>query len=119
MFGEEDAMRPNATDDRALTLIAEAILDASDEEITRVAIEHGVNVTALEQKVRTMIADRVAAADRTEEEIFVFLCQKYVQRADARQKKMGLQYTEAGTHDLAAELAKFFREKLVRGLTEE
>lgn len=39
--------------------------------------------------------------------IFEFLCGKYVQRADDRQKQMGLQYTEAETHDLARELAKF------------
>jgi hypothetical protein len=40
-------------------------------------------------------------------EIFEFLTRKYVQRADDRQKSMGLQYTEAETHDLAAEIARF------------
>jgi hypothetical protein len=43
-----------------------------------------------------------------EAEVFAFLCQKYVQRADARQKSMGLQYTEAETHGLAADMAKLF-----------
>lgn len=33
--------------------------------------------------------------------LFDLLSRKYVQRADARQKTMGLQYTEAETHDLA------------------
>lgn len=41
--------------------------------------------------------------------IFDFLCQKYVQRADARQKAMKLQYTEAETHDLAKEIRQFIR----------
>lgn len=40
-------------------------------------------------------------------DLFNFLCRKYVQRADARQKAMGLQYTEAETHDLAREIARF------------
>lgn len=39
-----------------------------------------------------------------EQEVFAFLNRKYVQRADERQKKMGLQYTEAETHDLAEEI---------------
>ena len=42
--------------------------------------------------------------------LFGFLERKYVQRADARQKEMGLQYTTAETHDLARELAKFLME---------
>ncbi len=45
----------------------------------------------------------------SEKAIFEFLCRKYVQRSDQRQKAMGLQYTEAETHDLAQELAAFFR----------
>lgn len=32
---------------------------------------------------------------------FQFLCKKYVQHADDRQKTLGLQYTTAETHDLA------------------
>lgn len=36
-----------------------------------------------------------------EEIIFSRLSAKYVQRADERQKAMGLQYTTAETHDLA------------------
>jgi hypothetical protein len=47
------------------------------------------------------------AATPFEDELFAFLCRKYVQRADGRQKKMGLQYTEAETHDLAREIARF------------
>jgi hypothetical protein len=42
-----------------------------------------------------------------ESDLFAFLCRKYVQRADDRQKEMGLQYTEAETHDLAKTIAKF------------
>lgn len=41
------------------------------------------------------------------EELFYFLTYKYVQRADERQKAMGLQYTEAETHDLAETIAGF------------
>ena len=51
-------MSPKITDDRALMLIAESILNASEDEIVRVAIQNGVDVTALERKVRTMIAER-------------------------------------------------------------
>jgi len=40
-------------------------------------------------------------------QVFALLCRKYVQRSDARQKEMGLQYTEAETHDLAELIAKF------------
>ena len=47
-----------------------------------------------------------------ESAIFEFLCRKYVQRADDRQRAMGLQYTEAETHDLASEMARFI-ERLV------
>lgn len=39
-----------------------------------------------------------------EEQIFAFLCRKYVQRADSRHREMGLQYMEAETHDLARAL---------------
>ena len=59
-------MSRNATDERTLALIAEGILDASDDEIMRVANEHGVNVAALERKVRAMIADRITAAEQTD-----------------------------------------------------
>lgn len=41
-----------------------------------------------------------------EEAIFAQLCAKYVQRADARQQSMGLQYTQAETHDLARFIAR-------------
>lgn len=35
---------------------------------------------------------------------FNWLCSKYVQQQDARQKEMGLQYTTAETHDLAEQI---------------
>jgi hypothetical protein len=41
--------------------------------------------------------------------LFNFLCRKYVQRSDDRQKAMGLQYMTAETHGLAEDLARFFR----------
>lgn len=46
------------------------------------------------------------ASALSESNWFAWLCRKYVQRADVRQRDMGLQYTEAETHDLAAEIAK-------------
>ena len=39
--------------------------------------------------------------------LFNYLVQKYAQRQDARHKALGLQYTEAETHDLADEITKF------------
>lgn len=39
--------------------------------------------------------------------LFHFYERKYIQRSDARQQMMGLQYTEAETHDLAKETARF------------
>lgn len=51
---------------------------------------------------------RIADDTSTREtEWFAFLARKYVQRADERQKLAGLQYTEAETHDLAKESARF------------
>lgn len=47
--------------DQVLALIAEGILEASDEEIVETAREHGVDVDALERKVREIIAARVEA----------------------------------------------------------
>jgi hypothetical protein len=43
----------------------------------------------------------------SEQVVFAWLVGTYVQRADDRQKSMGLQYTEAETHDLAKEIVKF------------
>ncbi|MGJ4949005.1 helicase-related protein [Bradyrhizobium sp. HKCCYLS20291] len=57
-------------DERALSLIAESILDASDDEIVRVALENGIDVDALERKVRYMISERVAEADEREHSHF-------------------------------------------------
>ena len=42
-----------------------------------------------------------------EARLFVFLSRKYVQRADSRQRVLGLLSMEAETHDLAAEIARF------------
>lgn len=42
-----------------------------------------------------------------EARLFLFLTRRYVQRADARQEAMGLQYMTAETHGLAADLARF------------
>jgi superfamily II DNA or RNA helicase len=47
--------------DQILALIAEGVLDASDEEIVETARAHGVDVEALERKVREIIATRVGA----------------------------------------------------------
>jgi len=63
-------MIPKITDDRALALLAEGILDASADEIVRVAVTNGVDVAALEKKVRAMIEDRVAAAEKLERTSF-------------------------------------------------
>lgn len=46
-------------------------------------------------------------SDELETDLFAFLCAKYVQRADDRQKAMGLQYTEAETRDLARTVARW------------
>lgn len=47
--------------DQLLALIAEGILEASDDEIVAAAQAHGVDVTALERKIREIISTRVAA----------------------------------------------------------
>ncbi|KQN92155.1 hypothetical protein ASE90_05350 [Sphingomonas sp. Leaf67] len=47
--------------DQLLALIAEGILEASDDEIVAAAQAHGVDVTALERKVREIISTRVTA----------------------------------------------------------
>ena len=44
---------------------------------------------------------------QTENEVFDLLNRLYVQRSDVRQMEMGLQYTEAETHDLAKQVFKF------------
>jgi ATP-dependent helicase HepA len=49
--------------DQLLALIAEGILEASDEEIVAAAREHGVDVEDLERKVREIIAARLEAAE--------------------------------------------------------
>ena len=47
--------------DQLLALIAEGILEASDDEIVATAQTHGVDVAELERKIREIIATRVAA----------------------------------------------------------
>lgn len=42
-------------------------------------------------------------------DIQMFLEKKYVQRADARQRKLGLQYMEAEIHDLSICLEDFIK----------
>ena len=63
-------MNPKVFDDRALALLAEGVLEASPDEIVRVAVAHGVDVAALEKKVRAMIAARVDAAEKSERTSF-------------------------------------------------
>lgn len=41
-------------------------------------------------------------------EVFNWLCTRYVQAVDGRQKSMGLQYMTAETHDLAESIVKRF-----------
>lgn len=51
---------------------------------------------------------KIDRENELETALFQFLCRKYTQRSDARQLSMGLQYTQAETHDLAKELTRFF-----------
>jgi hypothetical protein len=44
-------------------------------------------------------------------DLYRFICQKYVQQQDERQRVMGLAYTTAETHDLARTLARWFEER--------
>jgi superfamily II DNA or RNA helicase len=69
-FTKDGIMSPSVTDDRALALLAESVLNASPEEIVRVAVANGIDVAALETKVRAMIDARVAAAERSERTSF-------------------------------------------------
>lgn len=43
-----------------------------------------------------------------EDDLFAFLCHRYVQRQDSRQAQMGLRYTTAETRDLARTLTAYF-----------
>jgi ATP-dependent helicase HepA len=58
-------MTKRTDSDQVLTLIAEGILNASDEEIIETAREYGVDVDALERKVREIVANRIAAIEPT------------------------------------------------------
>lgn len=51
--------------DQILALIAEGILEASDDEIVATAQAHGVDVAALERKVRQIVSARIAAVQST------------------------------------------------------
>lgn len=72
-------------------------------------------------KLATAAEKRIATLEDalSPEAIFAWLCRKYVQRADARQKSMGLQYTEAETHGLAADFSRFAKAALSRIATLE
>lgn len=50
-----------------------------------------------------------SSAQAPEGDAFAVLCRTYVQRADDRQRAMGLQYTEAETHDLAKVMERYAR----------
>lgn len=63
-------MTATPINERALALIAETILEASDDEIVRVALENGIDVDALERKVRHMVAERMADADESDRSRF-------------------------------------------------
>lgn len=47
-------------------------------------------------------------AERMQDRLFAFLNRRYVQRADSRQRAMGLQYMEAETHGLAEDIVRWF-----------
>lgn len=49
----------------------------------------------------------------------VFVDRKYVARADARQREMGLAYVEAERTDLAKEIARFAQEEIERRIRQE
>lgn len=48
---------------------------------------------------------------KLEDQIFAYLTRIYVQQADDRQKRMGLQYTTAETHDLAKTMARYIESR--------
>lgn len=64
------------------------------------------------QKIPAKVAKMPEPLDSLEQQVFEYLCHKYVQRSDERQARMSLQYTTAETHDLAVEIAKFIREEV-------
>ena len=70
----------------------------------KAALESALRKDLIGRKDRSMNMGELH--QQLEISIFDWLCRKYVQRADARQKSLGLQYTEAETHDLAEEIAK-------------
>ena len=41
-----------------------------------------------------------------DDELFAWLCTRYVQNQDSRQKSMGLQYMSAETHDMAEAISR-------------
>ncbi len=57
-----DLMTTPRDPDQLLSLIAEGILEASDDEIIAAAQAHGLDVVALERRVREIIATRIEAA---------------------------------------------------------
>lgn len=56
------------------------------------------------------MSEQVSPDERfTERAIYDFLCRRYVQRSDERQREMGLVYMTAETHDLAKQLADYIK----------
>jgi hypothetical protein len=45
----------------------------------------------------------------SETALYDFLCRRYVQRSDERQRQMGLVYMTAETHDLAKQIADYIK----------
>lgn len=75
-------------------------------------LEQNGNASSLNAaKLRLILSGHASPAEPIDDEAAVvrWLSRSYVQRSDDRQKAMGLQYTEAETHDLAA---SFFRKYL-------
>lgn len=68
-------------------------------------VEHVDELNAEIESLKAQLA--YAKGVPVQKDVFDFLCRMYVQRSDARQMEMGLQYTEAETHDLAKQIAKF------------
>lgn len=52
--------------------------------------------------------------EQLQEEALLLLKRRYVQRADERQKQMGLSYTEAETTELAKTIAAFAYNRMPR-----
>ena len=83
--------------------LVRAIDAESGEPSDRLVVLNASRLEVAELNTATVTVQQI----ELEATLFAFLCRKYVQRNDARQGAMGLQYTTAETHDLAAQLARF------------